>query len=172
MKTTMKFLGALGLIGALVSASSAGELLLPRISLGTANVKTISGDRGGYVIDYAIRALKMRRSGTFVRFNGSCDSACTLYLSMPKSKVCITQSASFGFHLPYGVSARGNQVAANFMMKNYPGWVRGWIAKRGGLKSSIATMTYADASRFLPTCPSQQQGMTVASLSPTRLRGG
>jgi hypothetical protein len=168
----MKFLGALGLMGALVSTSSAGELLRPRISLGTANVKTISGDRGGYVIDYAIRALKMRRSGTFVRFNGSCDSACTLYLSMPKSKVCITQSASFGFHLPYGVSARGNQVAANFMMKNYPGWVRGWIAKRGGLKSSIATMTYADASRFLPTCPSQQLGMNVASLSPTRLRGG
>ena len=172
MKTIMKFLGALGLMGALVSASAAGELLRPRISLGTANVKTISGDRGGYVIDYAIRALKMRRSGTFVRFNGSCDSACTLYLSMPRSKVCITQSASFGFHLPYGVGARGNQVAANFMMKNYPGWVRGWIAKRGGLKSSIATMTYADASRFLPTCPSQQRGMTVASLSPTRLRGG
>ncbi|MGX9145476.1 hypothetical protein [Mesorhizobium sp. 128a] len=172
MKTIMKFLGALGLMGALVSASSAGELLRPRISLGTANVKTISGDRGGYVIDYAIRALKMRRSGTFVRFNGSCDSACTLYLSMPRSKVCITQNASFGFHLPYGVSARGNQVAANFMMKNYPGWVRGWIAKRGGLKSSIATMTYADASRFLPTCPSEQRGMTVASLSPTRLRGG
>ena len=172
MKTIMKFLGALGLMGAMVSAGSAGELLRPRISLGTANVKTISGDRGGYVIDYAIRALKMRRSGTFVRFNGSCDSACTLYLSMPKSKVCVTRNASFGFHLPYGVSARGNQVAANFMMKNYPGWVRGWIAKRGGLKSSIATMTYADASRFLPTCPSQQRGMTVASLSPTRLRGG
>ena len=172
MKTIMKFLGALGLMGAMVSASSAGELLRPRISLGTANVKTVSGDRGGYVIDYAIRALKMRRSGTFVRFNGSCDSACTLYLSMPKSKVCITQSASFGFHLPYGVGARGNQVAANFMMKNYPGWVRGWIAKRGGLKSSIATMTYADASRFLPTCPSGQRNMTIASLSPTRLRGG
>jgi len=172
MKTIMKLLGALGLMGALVSASSAGELLRPRINLGTANVKTISGDRGGYVIDYAIRALKMRRSGTFVRFNGSCDSACTLYLSMPRSKVCITQSASFGFHLPYGAGARGNQVAANFMMKNYPGWVRGWIAKRGGLNSSIATMTYADASRFLPTCPSQQRGMTVASLSPTRLRGG
>ena len=172
MKTIMKFLGALGLMGALVSTSSAGELLRPRISLGTANVKTISGDRGGYVIDYAIRALKMRRSGTFVRFNGSCDSACTLYLSMPRSKVCITQSASFGFHLPYGVGARGNQVAANLMMKNYPGWVRGWIAKRGGLKSSIAKMTYADASRFLPTCPSEQRGTTIASLSATRLRGG
>ncbi|MGX5849987.1 hypothetical protein ACWGTO_23195 [Mesorhizobium sp. PL10] len=172
MKTIMKFLGALGLMGAMVSAGSADELLRPRINLGTANVKTISGDRGGYVIDYAIRALKMRRSGTFVRFSGSCDSACTLYLSMPKSKVCVTRNASFGFHLPYGVSARGNQVAANFMMKNYPGWVRGWIAKRGGLKSSIATMTYADASRFLPTCPSEQRSMTVASLSPTRLRGG
>ncbi|WP_245489593.1 MULTISPECIES: hypothetical protein [unclassified Mesorhizobium] len=171
MKTIMKFLGALGLMGAMISASSAGELLRPRINLGTANVKTISGDRGGYVIDYAIRVLKMRRSGGFVRFSGACDSACTLYLSMPKSKVCITQGASFGFHLPYGAGAQGNQVAANFMMKNYPGWVRGWIASRGGLKSSITTMTYADASRFLPTCPSQQR-MTIASLSPIRLHGG
>lgn len=171
MKTVMKFLGALGLMGAMISAGSAGELVRPRINLGTANVKTISGDRGGYVIDYAIRVLKMRRGGGFVRFDGACDSACTLYLSMPKSRVCVTQNASFGFHLPYGAGARGNQVAADFLMKNYPGWVRGWIAKRGGLKGYIATMTYADASRFLPTCPSEQR-MTVASLSPTRLRGG
>jgi hypothetical protein len=171
MKTVMKFLGALGLMGAMISASSAGELVRPRISLGTANVKTISGDRGGYVIDYAIRVLKMRRGSGFVRFDGACDSACTLYLSMPKSRVCVTHNASFGFHLPYGAGSRGNQVAADFMMKNYPGWVRGWIAKRGGLKGYIATMTYADASRFLPTCPSEQR-MTVASLSPTRLRGG
>ena len=169
MKTIMKFLGALGLMGAMISASSAGEPLRPHINLGT--VKTISGDRGGYVIDYAIRVLKMRRSGGFVRFDGACDSACTLYLSMPKSKVCVTQNASFGFHLPYGAGARGNQVAANFMMKNYPGWVRNWVAKRGGLKGYIATMTYADASRFLPTCPSEQR-MTFASLNPTRLRGG
>jgi len=171
MKTIMKLLGALGLMGAMVSAGSADELLRPRMNLGTANVKTISGDRGGYVIDYAIRVLKMRRSGGFVRFDGACDSACTLYLSMPKSKMCVTRNASFGFHLPYGAGARGNQVAADFMMKNYPGWVRGWIAKRGGLTGYIATMTYADASRFLPTCPSEQR-MTIASLNPTRLRGG
>ncbi|TPL96858.1 hypothetical protein FJ960_25490 [Mesorhizobium sp. B2-3-11] len=171
MKTITKFLAALALMGALIPASSAQELLRPRIHPGAANVKTISGDRGGYVIEYAIRVLKMRRSGGFVRFSGACDSACTLYLSMPMSKVCVTQGASFGFHLPYGADARGNQVAANFMMKNYPAWVRGWIAKRGGLKNSIATMTYADASRFLPTCPSEQR-LSVASLSPTRLRGG
>jgi len=156
----------------LAGAAVSGAKVVARNQATNAERDAVTNERGGYVIDYAIRALKMRRSGTFVRFNGSCDSACTLYLSMPKSKVCITQSASFGFHLPYGAGARGNQVAANFMMKNYPGWVRGWIAKRGGLKSSIATMTYADASRFLPTCPSEQRGTTIASLSPTRLRGG
>lgn len=171
MKTTVKFLGALGLMGAMITTSSAGELLRPRINLGSANVKTISGDRGGYVIDYAIRVLKMRRSGGAVRIDGACDSACTLYLSMPRSKVCVTHNASFGFHLPYGAGARGNQVAAEFLMKNYPGWVRGWIARRGGLKGYIATMTYADASRFLPTCPSAQR-LTVANLSPVRAHGG
>ncbi|PBC02995.1 hypothetical protein CK220_17500 [Mesorhizobium sp. WSM3860] len=166
----MKFIAALALTGAMISTSSADQLLRPRMNLGKSYVKTISGDRGGYVIDYAIRALKMRRSGGFVRFDGACDSACTLYLSMPKSKMCVTRNASFGFHLPYGAGARGNQVAANFMMKNYPGWVRGWIAKRGGLTNSVATMRYADASRFLPTCPTERG--TIASLSPTRLRGG
>jgi len=171
MKTIVKFLGALGLMGAMITTSSAGELLRPRINLGSANVKTISGDRGGYVIDYAIRVLKMRRSGGAVRIDGACDSACTLYLSMPRSKVCVTHNASFGFHLPYGAGARGNQVAAEFLMKNYPGWVRGWIARRGGLKGYIATMTYADASRFLPTCPSGQR-LTVANLSPVRAHGG
>jgi hypothetical protein len=171
MKTIVKFLGALGLMGAMITTSSAGELLRPRVNLGSANVKTISGDRGGYVIDYAIRVLKMRRSGGAVRIDGACDSACTLYLSMPRSKVCVTHNASFGFHLPYGAGARGNQVAAEFLMKNYPGWVRGWIARRGGLKGYIATMTYADASRFLPTCPSAQR-LTVASLSPVRAHGG
>ena len=170
MKTIVKFLAALGLMGAMVSASSGGELLRPRIGLGAANVKTISGDRGGYVVEYAIRVLKTRRAGGFVRFDGACESACTLYLSMPKSRVCVTRNASFGFHLPYGAGARGNQIAADFMMRNYPGWVRGWIAKRGGLKGYIATMTYADASRFLPTCPSEQRA--IASLGPTRLRGG
>ncbi|MDG4854831.1 MULTISPECIES: hypothetical protein [unclassified Mesorhizobium] len=171
MKTILKFLAALALTGAMISTSSADQLLRPRMNLGKGYVKTISGDRGGYVIDYAIRMLKMRRSGGFVRFNGACDSACTLYLAMPKSKVCVTRNASFGFHLPYGAGVRGNQVAADFMMKNYPGWVRGWIAKRGGLKNSVTTMTYADASRFLPTCPAEQRS-TIASLSPTRLRGG
>lgn len=164
MKTTVKFLGALALMSAMVSASSAEELAPPRMNLNAANVHTIRSDRGGYVIDYAIRVLKLRRSGGYVRFDGACDSACTLYLSMPKSNVCITQNASFGFHLPYGVSPRDNQVAANFLMKNYPGWVRSWVAKRGGLKSYIATMTYADASRYLPTCPSVQPRISVASL--------
>ena len=36
----------------------------------------------GYVIDYAIRKLKLEREGRPVKFDGRCDSACTLYLAL------------------------------------------------------------------------------------------
>lgn len=113
---------------------------------------TILGDRGGEVIRYALRVKKAEKAGQSVRFAGRCDSACTLFLSMPRSRTCITPRASFGFHLPYGASPRGNQLAASYMMRKYPGWVRNWIAANGGLSRHVKTMNYEYASRYLPAC--------------------
>jgi len=113
---------------------------------------TIKGDRGGQVIKYALKMLKLRDAGKRVRFAGRCDSACTLYLALPGRQVCVTRGASFGFHQPYGASARGNQIAANYLMGSYPGWVKAWIRNNGGLNGRIKTMSYAYASQYLPTC--------------------
>jgi hypothetical protein len=107
---------------------------------------------GGSVVEHARRVSNARMSGHVVSVVGRCDSACTLYLSMPPSRICLTPGTSFTFHLPYGARADFNNWAADFMMQSYPQWVRSWIHARGGLSHQPLRMDYAYASRFLPTC--------------------
>ena len=112
----------------------------------------IGSDRGGEIITYAMRVAELKSADRDVRFSGACDSACTLHLSLPRSKTCVSAGASFGFHLPYGSSPKNNQVAANYLMRSYPGWVRSWIAARGGLSGNMKRMDFAYASQHLPVC--------------------
>jgi hypothetical protein len=113
---------------------------------------SIRSDRGGVVINYGLRMLRWRQNGTKIRFSGSCQSACTLYLGLAPSQVCISPGASFSFHSPFGASSRGNRVAQAFMMQNYPGWVKSWIRSQGGLDVRMKTMSYGYASRFIRVC--------------------
>lgn len=125
---------------------------------------TIRNDRGGQVIHYALKMLRLKEAGHSVRFSGRCDSACTLYLALPRSKTCVSPGASFGFHLPYGASGAGNEVAAQYLLSSYPGWVRSWIADKGGLKGPIKTMGYGYASQFLPTCKQPDRKFVLPQL--------
>jgi len=113
---------------------------------------TIGNDSGGYVLKYALRMMKIRKSGTSVKFNGRCDSACTLYLALPNSRACATKNASFRFHLPLGTSQRGIKVARNYMLNSYPGWVRSWIKQKGGLSNRLITMNASYAQKFIGSC--------------------
>lgn len=112
----------------------------------------VRGDRVGNVASYLIKARALRAESVKIRFAGGCDSACTLLLSHPSSDVCITRGARFGFHLPYGERPKDNERARQWLMSAYPGWVRQWISAKGGLNSSLKTMDYGYASRFLKTC--------------------
>lgn len=114
----------------------------------------IGSDRGGAVIQYGLRMLRWRQNRTRIRFSGACQSACTLYLGLAPSQVCISPGASFSFHAPHGSSRRGNQGAQAYMMRNYPGWVRSWIRSQGGLSGRMKTMSYGYASRFINPCGS------------------
>ena len=118
------------------------------------NSVTVMADHGGEVIRYAIKVKQYEKQKKQVRFAGRCSSACTLYLSLPASQTCIAPGANFGFHKAYGASPRGNRTANEFLMRNYPGWVRKWIADNGGLTSSIKTMNYAYAAEHLAKCDS------------------
>ena len=132
-----------------VASSAASSIAVSSANTGSIN---ISGDRGGYLMVYALRMMKLEQSKTPVQFTGSCDSACTLYLALPRNQVCISSGATFNFHLPYGATPSGNRMAASYMLNSYPAWVRSWIRGRGGLTSQLISMDYAQASRFMPTC--------------------
>lgn len=133
----------------------------------TSGSVSISGDRGGYVVVYALRMLKLKESGKPVQFRGRCDSACTLYLALPARQVCVAPKTSFNFHLPYGASASGNRFAASYMLRSYPSWVRNWIRSKGGLTNKMLSMNSAYASKFLPNCKGSYQ---LADNSASRVR--
>ena len=101
---------------------------------------TIRNDPGGHVINYAINAQKAK----FVRFDGKCMSACTLYLSVRNT--CITPRASFWFH------KATHPVATQFLINHYPQWVRDWIARKGGLTSQWLVMPHSHTSKHMRAC--------------------
>ena len=109
-------------------------------------------DSGGRVLAYRIRAMKLRQEGTRLEFHGACASACTLYLALPSRQLCITRNVSFRFHAPYGASESGNAVAAAYMMKLYPPWVKSWLLENGGLSPQIQIMNYSYARQYMKTC--------------------
>ena len=116
---------------------------------------SISGNSGGRIVHYALRAAKYRSSNTLVRFAGRCDSACTLYLGLPSHQTCIAKGAFFRFHAPSARNPRAQRAAQNYLMRKYPGWVKSYISSRGGLGRQLVTMDYGYASQFIRSCPSR-----------------
>jgi hypothetical protein len=116
------------------------------------NQISISNNSGGNIAQFALRLSAIHRSSAKVRFTGRCDSACTMYLGLPQHKMCIAPGAYFRFHMPQARSARTTRLATRFLYRKYPGWVRSWIASRGGLSRSLITMDYRYARRFIRPC--------------------
>ena len=117
-----------------------------------ANAETIRQNPGGRIAVFALHVAQLRAADEPVHFDGACDSACTLYLSLPAEQLCITSRASFGFHLPYGVGIAQNAVAADYLISQYPDWVREWIEAHGGLSHTIMRMGADEAAEHLPIC--------------------
>lgn len=128
---------------------------------GLPRLKTVRHDIGGAILPYALKARKIEEQGRVVRFAGRCDSACTLYLSMPRENTCISPGASFGFHLPKGKTVRSESAASAYLLNSYPYWVREWVGSNGGLNRRIKVMRYDYASGFLRRC--QISDLTVAA---------
>jgi len=157
-KFTSSFAGLLSPIGkvaalGLISISVSGCMGSAMSTFdGFGGAKTIRADKGGEVVSYALKVKRIERAGTPVRISGKCESACTLYLSLPQDQICITPGASFSFHKPYGSSRRINSSAANMMVNEYPYWVQDWLAFKGGLRTDMVVMDYDYARNFMRTC--------------------
>jgi hypothetical protein len=113
---------------------------------------SISNNSGGVIVRFALKLAEYRDAGTLVKFSGRCDSACTLFLSLPKQQTCITRGAYFRFHAPSARSSRSERSAQAYLMAKYPDWVRSWIQEKGGLSARLFRMDYAYASQFIPGC--------------------
>ncbi|MFO1032582.1 MAG: hypothetical protein U1E15_00215 [Hyphomicrobiales bacterium] len=112
----------------------------------------IGSNSGGRIGDFMGRLVSYRQNGTQVQFTGSCDSACTLLLALPRNQSCVSNGAVFRFHAPTGGSAATSAAARAYMMGKYPGWVRSWISSHHGLTRQLISMDYAYASRFMRNC--------------------
>lgn len=117
------------------------------------------------MIRYTLRMLQLKKARAKILFDGPCSSACTIFLALPRRKTCVTRTASFRFHRAYGATPRGNNLATDTLMRNYPDWVRRWISANGGLTGNLKTMDYAYASKYMRPCPAKRPAASSSGLT-------
>jgi len=113
----------LWLAGAILCA-----LALPANSIPHPGTIVITDDGGGVVSDYMKFYQRIELSGVPVRIEGMCVSACTLVLALPPSQVCVTERASFGFHLATINDIPQPELTNVLIHRFYPPAVQKWIA--------------------------------------------
>src|SRR6201992_2507671 len=112
---------------------------------------------GGEVGPFLDLFDKLRASGERVVIDGPCLSACTLVLSVvPNNRICVTPRAGLGFHAARSVDRRGRfyaePEASEAVLEAYPGPVRDWIVRRGGLTSRLLLLRGRDLAAIYPRC--------------------
>jgi hypothetical protein len=113
----------------------------------TAETIDVSDNHGGRVADYNTRWAGYAARGVNVRIVGPCQSACTVLLGhIPRSRICVTPNASFGFHL-----AR-LETATRTLWNAYQADIRAWINARGGLKKDFIWMRAPDTYKYFRKC--------------------
>jgi hypothetical protein len=107
-------------------------LLLSWCGCAAAETIEVSDNHGGSVVAYDSRWAGLAARGVDVKIVGPCQSACTVLLGhIPRSKICVTPSASFGFHLANLPSATATLRGA------YQSDITAWIDAHGGLKKDF-----------------------------------
>ena len=117
----------------------------------------ILGSPGGQVGPFLDLFEEVRSSGERVVIDGPCLSACTLVLSMvPNDRICVTRRAVLGFHAARSIDRRGRLYAepdaSEAVLEAYPGPVRDWIRRRGGLSSRLLLLRGRDLAAMYPRC--------------------
>ena len=98
----------------------------------------IADDRGGNIGEYWSRFTALRDAKEQVVIDGICSSACTMVLGIvPRDRICVTENAMLGFHAAWRPGFLGarvvNEPATRTLMSIYPGAVRQWLARNGGM---------------------------------------
>jgi hypothetical protein len=107
----------------------------------------VSDSHGGSVAEYNARWAALAARGVSVRIVGPCQSACTVLLGhIPRSRICVTPAAAFGFHLAHLSSASAT------LWNSYQTDIRGWINQHGGLQREFIWLRAPDVFRFFHRC--------------------
>lgn len=111
------------------------------------NVIEVSDNHGGNVKMYNARWAMLAQSGAHVRIVGPCQSACTVLLAhIPRSNICVTSGASFGFH------TAKSAVGTSILRSAYAADISGWIEQHGGLQPAFIWMRAPDTFKFFKRC--------------------
>ena len=117
----------------------------------------IAEDRGGQIGHYLQTFAQVRSSGEHVIIDGNCLSACTLVLGLvPRSRVCVTPRARFGFHAAWMPDSDGRPVTSPMgtqaLWNIYPAHVRSWISRHGGLSRKMIYLQGRDLDGIVASC--------------------
>jgi hypothetical protein len=135
----------------------AGALLAALASLDANAAARITNDRGGQIGPYLDAYTHLRNTGEKVIIDGPCLSACTLVLGVvPRDRICVTRRAQLGFHAAWNPGQDGRPVLSHAGTKAlwdiYPGHVRSWIKKRGGLKPKMIYLSGSELAAMYKVC--------------------
>ncbi len=117
--------------GVLAVVFAAALVVQDQPAAARAKLQIISYDMGGDLGERIRIVERLRQNGTEVRIEGTCVSACTLYLGLPNS--CVTAGAILGFHGPRTRTAGLPLPREDFdrlsavMAGYYPRQIRQWF---------------------------------------------
>lgn len=117
----------------------------------------ISNDKGGQIGPYLDAYVSLRKSGQKVIIDGPCLSACTLVLGvMPRERICVTPRAQLGFHAAWNPGRNGrpvlSQAGTKALWDIYPGEIRAWLKKRGGLRPKMVFLSGTELTAMYRLC--------------------
>jgi hypothetical protein len=141
----------------LIRAALAGALFLALCVTDASAALRISNDKGGQIGPYLDAYVSLRNSGKRVIIDGPCLSACTIVLGVvPRDRICVTRRAQLGFHAAWNPGTDGRPVLSHAGTKAlwelYPGNVRSWLKRRGGLKPQMVYLSGRELMSMYKTC--------------------
>lgn len=139
--------------------SLAAGILLAALLGADAEAVRISNDKGGQIGPYLDAYLNIRNnSAERVMIDGPCLSACTIVLGViPRERLCVTRRAQLGFHAAWNPGNDGkpvlSQAGTKALWDLYPGEIREWLKRKGGLKTKMVILSGPELMAMYPACP-------------------
>lgn len=111
-------------------------------------MKIIMTDYGGLLLQYIAEVRQAALDGTHVVIKGLCASACTLWLGLPTTQICVYPEAWIGFHKSIHVAGPDlSDMWDNILWSHYPEKVK---IKLGHLTREMKYLRGRDTG--LPLC--------------------